>query len=119
MSRKTKGAILKSLAIVIDVGAPLAATFSQFPLWVEKSSEATVSGLFLVFAFLSSLPFIKQIKAYFKSPSAWVVWVVLFVLLVPLRNIIDEMLIVSLVGALANMIGAIIYKLGVNVSRSA
>ncbi len=119
MSGKTKGTIFKSLAIVIDVGAPLATTFSLFPLWVEKSSEATVSGLFLVFAFLSALPFIKQLKAYFKSPSSWVVWTVIFVLLVPIRNIVDEMLMVSLVGALSNMIGAVIYKIGSKFSQEA
>lgn len=112
MRNTTKGNIIKGCAVCLDVAAPLAATFTQFPIWIEQSSEATMSGLFLVFAFLSSLPFLKQIKAYFKSPSVWVVWVVLFVLFICLRNIINEMIIVCFVGMLANIIGAGIYKIG-------
>lgn len=112
MTNRTKGNILKAIAVTIDVSVPLAATLTQFPLWVEKSSEATMSGLFLIFSFLSCLPFIKQIKAYFRSPSVWVVWVVLLVLFVCLRNIIDEMVVVCFFGTIANAIGACIYKLG-------
>lgn len=112
MTNRTKGNILKALAVTVDVSVPFAATLTQFPIWVEKSSEATMSGLFLVFAFLSCLPFIKQIKAYFRSPSVWVVWMVLLVLFVCLRNIIDEMLVVCFFGTIANVVGAGIYKIG-------
>ncbi len=112
MKNATKGNIIKGCAVAVDVAAPLAATLTQFPLWVEQSSEATMSGLFLIFAFLSCLPFIKQIEAYFKSPSVWVVWVVLFVLFICLRNIINEMIVVCFVGMVANIIGAGIYKIG-------
>jgi hypothetical protein len=115
MKSTTKGKVLKGFAITIDVAAPLAATFTQFPVWVDRSSEATVSGLFLLFALLSCLPFIKQIKAYFRSPAVWVVWLVLFVFFVCLRNIINEMLIVCFVGLIANCIGTIIWKLGKNI----
>ena len=47
---------LKALALAIDVGGPLVATMTQFPLWIERSAEATVSGLFVVFAILSAVP---------------------------------------------------------------
>jgi len=116
MSNATKGNILKIIAIVIDVGGPLVATLTQFPIWVDRSAAATMSGLFLIFAFLSCLPFLNYIKAYFRSPAVWVVWLVLFVLFMCLYNIIEEMLIVSFVGLIANCIGAIIYKIGKNIA---
>lgn len=112
MTKKTKGNIIKALAVIMDVSVPLGATISQFPAWIDKSSEATMSGLFLVFAFLSCLPFIKQIKEYFRSPSVWVVWVLLLVLFVCLRNIIDQMVVVCFFGAVANVVGSLIYKAG-------
>ena len=112
MTNKTKGRAFKTIAVITDVSVPLVATLTQFPLWVAKSSEATMSGLFLVFAFLSCLPFVKQIKAYFRSPSVWVVWTVLLVLFVCLRNIINEMIVVCFVGTLANLAGSGIYKIG-------
>lgn len=118
MKNTTKGNILKAAAIVIDVGAPLTATLAQFPVWIDRSSEATFSGIFLLFAFLSCLPFLNYIKAYFRSPAVWVVWLVLFVLLFALNNIIDEMLVVCFVGLVANCIGAIIYRIGKKISMN-
>lgn len=112
MQRTTKGKILKISALVLDVGAPLAATISQFPVWVDRSAGATVSGLFVLFAFLSAIPFIRQIKAYFKSPSVWGMWCIIFVVLIALRAIIDEMIVICAIGALANIIGEWLYKLG-------
>ena len=67
MKNSTKGAILKTIAIGIDVGVPLAATLTQFPLWVEQSAEATMSGLCLVFIGLSVIPFLKVLKEYLGS----------------------------------------------------
>ena len=117
MKNSTKGKIIKSSAVVLDVSVPFIATLTQFPLWVERSSDATMSGLFLMLAFFSVLPFLKQLKAYFKSPSVLVVWAIILVFLICIRNIIDEMLIVSFAGLTSNLIGAGIYKLGAWVER--
>ena len=116
MTRKTRGTIIKGAAIAIDVAVPLAATITQFPIWIEKSSEATVSGLFLLLAALSIIPFFKQISAFIKSPSIWGVWIFAFVALTLLRNIIDEMLVVAFAGVVSNIIGAGLYKWGQIVS---
>ena len=110
MKNATKGKILKAVAIGIDVAAPLGATLSQFPIWVEKSSAATVSGLFLVFAFLSVIPFFNQIKNWLKSPSVPVLFTVLAIMAICLRNIIDQMVII--IGAVANWGGSFVYKAG-------
>lgn len=112
MKRKTRGNIIKGAAVAIDVAVPLVATLTQFPVWVEKSSEATVSGLFLLLACICVIPFFKQIKAFIKSPSVWGVWIIVFVMLLLLQNIINEMLIVAFAGVVSNVIGAGIYKWG-------
>ena len=112
MKKSTKAAVLKTLAIGIDVGVPVFATFTQFPLWVEQSAEATMSGLCLVLIAISVIPFLKVLREYFKSPSSWVLFGVIFVVLLMLRSIIDQILIVSLAGFIANLIGAGIYSIG-------
>ncbi len=112
MKNTTKGKLIKGAAVLVDVAVPLGVTFSQFPVWVEESAEATMSGLFLIFALLSCLPFLKQIKEFFKSPSVWVLWIILFAILTALRSIIDQMIFVCFWGMVANIIGAGIYKLG-------
>lgn len=116
MKNTTKGNILKAVAIAIDVGAPLVATLTQFPIWIDRSAEATFSGIFVLFAVLSCLPFIKYLKMYFRSPAVWVVWLVLSVFLLALDNIIHEMMIVCFVGLISNCIGAVIYKFAKKIS---
>ena len=119
MKRITKGSFLKATAIGIDVAVPLVVTLKQFPLWVEQSAEATMSGLCLVLIGLSILPFLKQLKEYFKSPSAWVVWTIIFAILTLLKNIINQILIVSFAGLCSNIVGAFIYSRGKRLDEKA
>lgn len=117
MTNATKGKTIKGAALMIDVTAPLAATISQFPIWVEKSSSATISGLFLVFALLSIIPFINRIKKWMQSPSVPVLWAVFFAIVTLLRNIIDQMWIICAVGVISNCVGSILYKVGTAVGE--
>lgn len=112
MKNKTIGKLIKGSALAIDISAPLIATICQFPIWVEKSSSATVSGVFLVFLFLSCLPFLNQIKTWLKSPSIPILWCVFLVLFTIMRNIINQMWIICFVGAVSNGVGSLVYKLG-------
>lgn len=116
MSNKLKGRILKMTALTIDILAPLVATISQFPVWIENSAEATVSGVVLILAFFCCIPFLKHITAFMKSPSIPIVWMVIFVLLTLLNNIIDQMIVVCFVGLISNTFGTLIYKIGDNIS---
>lgn len=118
MTRLTKGKIIRYIAVGVDVLVPLGATISQFPVWVDRSAKATVSGLFVVFALLSCLPFWRQIKEYLKSPSIAVLWTVAFFLFLTLQSIIDEMVVVCFLGMISNAIGAGIYKIGAVIEKS-
>lgn len=112
MKNRTKAAIFKGSALALDVGAPLIATLTQFPLWIEQSAEATMSGLCLMFILVSCIPFFKQLKETFKSPSSWLIFTVMFFVFTMLRSIIDQMIIVAFVGMVANILGAGIYNIG-------
>ena len=111
MQPMKKRRLIKTLALFIDVGAPLVATVTQFPVWVERSAGATVSGLFVVFLLLSAIPLFKHFKQFLKSPSAPLMWGFIFGFLAALHAIIDEMLIISLVGLVSNCVGWILFKL--------
>jgi hypothetical protein len=106
-----KRKILKGIALAIDVGAPAIATISQFPIWINKSAEATVSGICVLFVLLSSVPLIRWFKRLMKSPSAPIMWGLLLGLFLALEAIIDEMIIISFVGVTANLIGAVLFKI--------
>lgn len=115
MTNATKKKVLKGVAIAIDVGVPLAATLSQFPIWINRDSASTISGLFLIFAALSCIPFYRQIKAYMKSPSATVLWTVMFLIFTLLENIASEIKVVCFFGAIANYLGTLLYTIGENI----
>ncbi len=110
MKNKTKGTIIKWVSIVFCVASPLAATLSQFPVWIATSDRATISGIVVVLLFISCLPFIRVIKEKLKSPAAWLVWTILAVLTILLANIIFQMRFVCIVGAVSNGIGALLFK---------
>lgn len=112
MRNKTKGRILHISSLVIDVAPPLIATLTQFPVWIEHSSEATISGIVLLLGFICCLPFINQIKEYMKSPAVVVIWAIVYVAFMLLRSIIDQMLIVAFIGLISNIIGTGLYKWG-------
>lgn len=101
----TKCGTIKAIALVIDVGAPLIATLTQFPIWVDRSAEATMSGLCLVLALISAVPLFRYLKRFLRSPAMPVVWGVMLCFLLSLRAIIDEMVMISAVGLVANLIG--------------
>lgn len=112
-----KGKILKLLALLIDVGIPIAVTMSQFPVWVDKSASATVSGLFITLAMLCCVPFYRRIKEWLKAPSAPVMWAIIFALSVAMKSIIAEIVVVCMWGMIANIIGALIHKVGESLDK--
>ena len=117
MKNKTKGQIVQWIAVLgLDVGAPLIATFTQFPAWVERSAGSTVSGLFVLFALLSAIPLMKKGGEILKSPSVTLLFGIMFALLIALRNIIDEMIIICFVGCFSNMVGGVLYRYGVSLA---
>ena len=110
MTSKTKYIILSFLAFVISVVPPLIATVLQFPVWIEASSEATVSGVAVLLLFFCCLPFYKAIINYFKSPSVPVVWLVICVFMYLMKAIAEQMFIVACVGSVSNLLGAVCFK---------
>lgn len=118
MSNRLKGAILCAVAIIIDVGAPLTATCTYFPIWVSRSAGATMSGMFVVMALICVIPIVKWVMAHLSSPSAWMVWAVLFVLFALLESIVSEVKIIAFVGLIANLVGAGLYKIGERLKKN-
>lgn len=117
ISKRTKGKITKAAALTLDVGAPLIATLTQFPIWVDRSAGSTVSGIFIAFAILSVLPLIKFFGGMLKTPSIPVAFGISLGILVVIRTIIDEMILICFVGAVANLIGMFMYKAGASLDK--
>ena len=82
-----------------------------FPLWQARGGETVLSGVSLVLILLSLLPIFNFLKRMLRSPSAYMMWLISFALFFCLSKIADEMTVISSVGFVGNLIGALFFKI--------
>ena len=112
MSNKAKGIILQASSMALSIGVPFVATIIQFPLFVSKSAAATVSGLSVLLLLICVIPAAKHIKIAMRSASIPFVWSFIAIGLLAIHSIVEEMIIVAVLGAISNWIGMVIYRAG-------
>ena len=59
---------------------------------------------------IAAVPLFNLIKRSLKSPSAPLMWFVVFITFLALSSIAEEMTVVAFVGFLSNLIGAIFFR---------
>ena len=106
---KLKYSGLTVLGAMLCIVPPAVTTLCYFPLWVETSSSATVSGLSLFLVLVSIIPLFKILKSYMEYPSAPVVWILIAVFCLAFKAIIDQVLVISFVGAVSSVAGMIVF----------
>lgn len=112
MTNKSKGLIMYYTGLVLSILAPFIATLTQFPVWTKEVDPKQVSAMFVVMAVVCAVPLLNHFKQALKSPSAIAVWVFLFLVTWGMSQIIKQVMIISLVGMIANIIGAILCGIG-------
>lgn len=104
------------LAWVMCVVPTLIAGFIKLPIIVTKKAESTLTGSFTVMLICAVYPLYKGILKLFKSPSAWMItwilWGVSFLLYKIPHATLGALVVVFLVAAIGNTIGAILFWLG-------
>lgn len=110
MNLKNKNAALTIAGFAVSILPPLIATLTQFPDWISKSSGCTVSGIALVCILISIYPLIRAAKKYLFTPSVPFVWLVVTIFVLLLRSIIEQVLIISVVGTISSCIGWVLFR---------
>jgi chromate transport protein ChrA len=110
MNNKLKYNGLTALGALLCIAPPAVVTLCYFPLWVEKSSSATVSGLSLILILISIIPLFRIIKEHIASPSITLIWIIVGVFCIAFKAIIDQILVISFVGALSSIAGTIVFR---------
>jgi hypothetical protein len=114
MGNKKLYILFSFLAYLFCIGAPIITTLAYFPLWVETSAESTFAGGTLLLLLFCTVPLFNAIKkAVKKSPVRWIwlLWAILFGILYLLQSIIEELIIVSAVGAIGGAVSIIFFAL--------
>ena len=110
MTNAAKLTLLKASGLLISTLPPALCTLLYFPLWRDKPA-ALLSGFTLLLLLISAKPLFKLIKAHRVAPSTPMIWLCLFLLFLLAQAISDEMIVISLMGFIGNLIGAMLYRL--------
>ena len=108
---RLKELIISFVALLFSTLPPLIATASYFPIWAEKSGTHVISGFALLLTLICISPIFKIIKRTFESPSVTTVWLIVFALFFALSKIAEEMIVISFVGFIGNLIGSLLFRL--------
>lgn len=113
MSRNnpSKRLLFSFLGLSVCVIPVTVSIFSYFPLWISRGDASILSGLTLMLTALALIPLFKYIKEVLRSPSASTVWFLFFITFFLLSRIANEITVISLVGFIGNLIGALFFRL--------
>ncbi len=107
----TKRSLLfKIIGICLCTLPAAIATLAHFPLWLGEERTA-VSALSVAVLALCAIPFRRVLKRVFRSPSAWQLWLVLWILLSVLNPIIVGLRAVCAVACPSSLLGAVFFRL--------
>ena len=111
MKAKTKALLCNVLGMALCVVPPVIATLEHFPIWIARGGETIISGLTVTILILCAIPFKRQICEYLRSPSAWFLWLCIFIFSSLFSRIITDVAAISLIAFPANFAGALLFRL--------
>lgn len=108
---KRAALLLKIIGVCLCILPPFIATLSYFPLWQIRGVGAELSGVAVLLLIPILIPLLKLLREKIKSPSAPLVWIILFIVFSALSSICEQMKVISFFGALGNLAGAVLFNL--------
>ena len=106
-----KSIFLRVIGLVLCVIPVSVAVLSYFPAWRAEGGEVLLSGATLLLLCMAAVPLYKLISAKLRSPAAYTLWLIAFILFFLLSNIAEEMVVISFTGFVGNLLGAIAFRL--------
>ena len=116
MSKSRKTNIFVNLALhilgfALCILPPAVCTVMYFPLWKAVGYEYCIAGGAALLLVIAMIPLYKFIKKHLASYSSYLIWLVLFLLFLALSRIAEQMTVISFVGFVGNLLGAICFRL--------
>ncbi len=106
-----KRLLLRTGGVAVSVLPPLIAILCYFPIWVAEGGESVLSGFTALLIILAAMPLYRLLRRALASPSVWCMWLIAFILFLLLSRIADEMTVISFVGLISNLAGALLFRL--------
>ena len=103
--------LLYAVGLILSVLPVLSSIILYFPIWVNRGAMTIISGFSLILMLMAIVPVIKLVKQVLKSPAAYLMWFVAFLIFFMLSEIADDMRVICFVGFISNLLGAVFFKL--------
>ena len=103
--------LTKALGVALCVIPVTVSILCYFPVWRAEGGEVLLSGVTMLLLAIASLPLYKLLAHKLRSPAAYTVWLIAFLIFLSLSKIADEMVVISFTGFVGNALGAIVYRL--------
>lgn len=107
------------LGFLLCIVPPTLCTLSYFPLWQATGYESCIAGGTALLLAICAIPLFKMLKRGFATYSSYVIWLILFLLFFALSKIATQMTVISLVGFIGNLLGAVCFYLARWINRRA
>lgn len=101
LNNKLKYELIDILGRIVAALPPFIATLNFFPLWIEESPGATISGVAVLAFIVCMIPMWRkfaELKKYIFSASMPVFWIVCFGIFYFLQHIANAIVFISLAG---------------------
>ena len=102
---------LHILGLLLCTLPPAVCTVLYFPMWQIAGGGRAFSGVCAFFVIISALPLYKALKALFRSPASYLVWTLIFLFCFLFSRIAEEATVISFVGAVSNILGAVLFRI--------
>ena len=106
-----KRLLLNLAGLIFSIIPPALATLFYFPVWIARGGEFVFSGLTLILLILACLPLWRSFSKKLHSPALYTLWLIVFIVFSTLSKIADEMTVISFVGFIGNIFGAVLFRL--------
>ena len=100
---------LHILGFLLCIVPPTICTLLYFPLWKVGGYTTCIAGGTALILALCIIPLYKMIKRGLMSFSSYMMWLILFLLFLALSKIADQMTVISFVGFIGNLLGAVCF----------
>lgn len=109
---------LHILGFLLCIVPPAVCTLNYFPLWREVGYESCIAGGTALILALCIIPIYKLIRKGLDSFSSYMVWLLLFLLFFGMSRIAEQMTVISFVGFIGNLLGAVCFHFARRYRRS-
>lgn len=100
---------LHLLGFTLCIIPPAICTLNYFPLWKTAGYEHCLAGGVALILAVCMIPLFKLFKRKLEGYSSFLIWLILFLLFFSLSRIADQMTVISFVGFVGNLLGAICF----------